>query len=226
MNDEVIDNNLKNLHLRLEQHLKEQSNNWKSLIYAKQKGFYQGFEKIKIDGWRPSEKRYKQYNIEKYLSKNMNVLDIGCNSGFFSLVVSRFVKQIDGLDINPYLIKIANDVKDYLKIKNSNFYNSSFEEYPENKYDVIFSLANDSTIDGNTKFNFSEYISKIYNMLNKNGILIFESQAEDVIAIESKFNQKYDFMKKYFSVIEKKMVPSEYPVNIPERIFLVLKQKN
>lgn len=39
------------------------------------------------------------------------MLDIGCNCGFFTIVVSRYVKYIEGLDINPYLINIADDVK-------------------------------------------------------------------------------------------------------------------
>ena len=54
-----------------------------------------------------------------------------------------------------------------------NFYSSRFEDFkPNHSYDIIFSLANDETIDGNTKFTFEEYIQKIYNSLNENGGLI------------------------------------------------------
>jgi hypothetical protein len=130
---------------------------------------------------------------------------------------------MDGVEINPYLIDISNDTKEYLEIENTNFHNCSFEDFKiDTKYDIIFSLANDSTIDGNTRFNFSEYIEKIINLLSKNGIVIFESQAMDMMP-ESKFEPKLNHLKQYFSIIEDRYVPSEYPVNVPYRKFLVLK---
>jgi SAM-dependent methyltransferase len=215
---------LNELHKKLHKHLDEQSKNWKSFIYAQEKGFYQGFEELEIEGWRPSKKRFNSYEINNYLSENKVALDIGSNCGFFSLYVSKFVKQIDGVEINPYLINIANDVKEYLKSLNSNFFNSSFENFStEKKYDVIFSLANDSTIDKNTKFNFYEYLDKILNLLKKDGLLIFESQAIDVLR-KSQFDKKFDVLKSHFDVLKNTMVDSEYPVNVPQRFFLVLKR--
>ena len=161
---------LDELHKKLEQHLNDQTKNWKSFIYAKTKGFYQGFNEIQVDGWRPTEKRFKMYNIEKYLSKEKSVLDIGTNCGFFALYTAKFVKNIEGVEINPYLIAIANDTKEFLKTTNAIFHNSSFENFEtEKKYDIVFSFANDSTIDGNTKFNFIDYINKIDILLKNNG---------------------------------------------------------
>ena len=92
------------------------------------------------------------------------------------------------------------------------------------KYDVVFSLANDETIDGNTKFTFTEYIEKITNILNDNGILIFESQAADAYD-KSKFKPKIELLNEKFNIIEDRIVLSEYPVNVPERIFLILEKK-
>lgn len=216
---------LNELHKKLQKHLDDQSKNWKSFIYAQEKGFYQGFEELEIDGWRPSKKRFNSYKINDYLSQDKIVLDIGSNCGFFSLYVSKFVKQIDGVEINPYLINIANDVKQYIKSSNSNFFNSSFENFSiEKKYDVIFSLANDSTIDKNTKFNFYEYLDKILNLLKKDGLLIFESQAIDVLR-KSQFEKKFDILQSHFDVLKNTMTDSEYPVNVPQRFFLVLKRK-
>jgi len=63
------------------------------------------------------------------------------------------------------MVKIANDTRDFLKIDNVNFYTSSFEEFePKRKYDFVFSLANDETVDGLTKFTFTEYIQKIADL--------------------------------------------------------------
>lgn len=219
------DYKLKQLHDKLYLHLENQSKNWKSFIYAQDKGFYQGFDEIKIVGWRNTEKRFDSYKIEKYFSKNKCVLDIGCNTGFFSLYVSKFVQNIIGVEINPYLIDIANDTKDYLQISSAIFYKSSFEDFVSNeKFDIIFSLANDETIDGNTKFTFKEYVEKITKMMANKGLLIFESQAADAYD-KSKFEPKFEFLKEKFNVIENRIILSEYPVNVPERIFLILEKK-
>ena len=139
--------NLEQLHTKLQKHLNEQSKNWNSFIYAKEKGFYQGFDEIKIDGCRPTEKRFEKYKIEKYLSKNKSALDIGSNCGFFSLFVSRFLDHVNGVEINPYLISVSNDTKNYLKITNVTFIHTKFEEFqPDEKFDIIFSFANDSLL--------------------------------------------------------------------------------
>jgi len=215
---------LKKLHDKLNSHLEEQTKNWKSFVYAKQNGFYQGFDEIKINGCRSTEKRFRRYKIEKFLSKQFSALDIGCNCGFFTIFASRYLDFMEGVEINPYLVEIANDAKNFLKIKNVNFYNSRFEDFePNHNYDVIFSLANDETIDGNTKFTFEEYIQKIYNLLNENGFLIFETVSPDTYEPRL-FQPKLKLLKKKFVVLEDKMVKSEYPKNVPERRFLILKK--
>jgi len=42
-------------------------------------------------------------------------------------------------------------------------------------YDVVLSLANDSTYDGNTKQDLGSYFKKISAVLNKDGVMVFES---------------------------------------------------
>ena len=215
---------LEQLHSRLHDHLKEQNEKWEHFVYSKQDGFYQGLEEIQIKGSRSSEKRFEEYNIKKYLSKEKKALDIGSNCGFFSIFVSRFIGNISGVEINPYLVAIANDTKKFLTLENIKFINSSFEDFKtDEKFDLIFSLANDSTIDDNTKFNFSEYIQKILNLLKKDGILIFESQAIDTM-ISEKFQEKLRFLEKKFEVLEKRKIVSEYPMNVPYRDFIILKK--
>ena len=65
--------------------------------------------------------------------KKKNALDIGSNCGFFTLHASRFLKSIEGVEINPYLVRISNYTKEYLGIKNSEFYNLSFESLNQKK---------------------------------------------------------------------------------------------
>ena len=217
---------LDSLHSKIQAHLDRQEKEWEHFIFSKEDGgFYQGLDEIKITGSRSSEKRFEEYEILEYLSKDKTVLDIGSNCGFFSIYVSKFVDRIFGVEINPYLVAISNDVKDYLNIKNANFVNSSFEEFQfDKKFDMIFSFANDSTIDGNTKFNFSEYIEKIKNLLKEDGLLIFESQAIDSVVTEQ-LDKKIDYLKKDFIILKRKKVSSEYPKNVPFRDFLILKNQ-
>ena len=175
---------------------------------------------------RETEKRFEEYEILEYLSKDKTVLDIGSNVGFFSIYVSKFVERIFGVEINPYLVAIGNDVKDFLNIKNTNFINSSFEEcHFDEKFDIIFSFANDSTIDDNTKFNFSEYIEKIVSLLKEDGLLIFESQAIDSV-IPKQLDKKVDYLEKKFTILKRKKVSSTYPKTIDFRDFLILKKSN
>ena len=216
---------LEELHLKLKAHLKNQNEKWEHFIYSKQDGFYQGLDKINIKGSRSTEKRFNEYNIGSLFSKNKNVLDIGSNCGFVSLYTSEFVKSVIGVEINPFLVKISNDTKEFLNIQNVKFVCSTFEEYnTEEKFDIVYSFANDSTIDNNTTFNFEEYIQKILFLLSSGGLLIFESQALDVL-VPSKFQSKLEILEKYFIISEKRKVSSEYPTNVPERIFLVLEKK-
>ena len=219
------ENELESLLKKLNKHLENQDKNWTSFIFSKNKKFYQSFMELNIDGERSTENRIKQYKLNSYFSNEKNALDIGCNSGFFSLMISDDLKNIDGVEINPFLIDMGNEVKQFIKNTNCSFFVTSFEKYStDKKYDLIFSLANDETIDGNTKFTFEEYIEKIFNLLLKNGILIFESQAADAYD-KNKFKPKLEFLLKKFDVLEERIVTSEYPINVPNRIFMILKKK-
>ena len=41
----------------------------------------------------------------------------------------------------------------------------------------------------------------------------------------SKFDQKFNILKNFFTVLEDKIIFSEYPVNVPKRKFLILEKK-
>ena len=56
---------LKKFQTALRKHVDEQMSKWNSFVYAQKNAFYQGFEKIGIDGYRPTEKRFLRYKIEK-----------------------------------------------------------------------------------------------------------------------------------------------------------------
>ena len=95
---------IEELHTKLQHHLDEQAKNWKSFIYAQEKGFYQGFEEIDIDGWRPTEKRFNEY-IEIINDSAYGNFRMDCESQFKEI-------QYTTKEIFNYF----RDIKELLKI--------------------------------------------------------------------------------------------------------------
>ena len=138
--------------------------------------FYQGYERIGAFGVKPSEARLQNYDIDGYLAIDKTVLDIGGNAGFWACVISEKASTVDAVEINPYLIQMGAEVVDFLGIENVNLVQSSFENFfPEKKYDIVFSLSNHHTIDGNLNIPFSQYIEKIYNLTEPDGLLFLKA---------------------------------------------------
>ena len=134
---------------------------------------------------------------------------------------------ISFLDLGELLLtNIGKDTKEFLGEKNVDFHTTRFEDYQtDKKYNIIFSLANDDTIDGNTQFSFNEYINKIQKLLQPNGLLMWETISPDTYDPEL-FEPKQKILEKSFNLLEERMVKSEYPINVPERRFLVLEKRN
>jgi SAM-dependent methyltransferase len=106
--------------------------------------FYQSFERIGLYGLRPTSYRIKKYELEQYLNKDMDVLDIGCNSGFLDMSIASEVKTITGVEYDTTLTEIADFVRDWLHIDNCYFVNKDFDDWyktNKKKWDLIFSFA-------------------------------------------------------------------------------------
>ena len=153
--------------------------------------FYQSLPQLNIIGQRPTEKRFKIYELENILNKDQEVLDIGCNVGFFDIFISKHIKHIDGIDINKKLIYIGNIVKNYLKINNISFYHCSFEDFKlDKKYNIIFLFA----IYHWTSYSFTEFLFKVKKLLKPNGYIIIESH--NIHTIDKKFDERISYMEK------------------------------
>lgn len=115
------------------------------------------------------------------------------------------IEKGTGVELNPYLVATGKKVQNYLDVNNIDFISSSFEDYnpTEQKFDVILSLANHSTYDGNTKQPLDSYFQKIANLLIEDGELIFESHPPQ---IEPKLEQTISIIEKYFAIEEKPQV--------------------
>ena len=188
------------MHEKINNILLSQSINYKHYDYG-EGYFYQSFDDLNITGYRNTKERLNKLDLFE-ITKNKNVLDIGCNAGFVILSLSKVIKSGYGFDINPYLIEIANTVKNHLNISNCDFLDSTFEELPSNEnYDVVLSLANHSTFDNNTKHNLDEYFIKCSNFLKIGGLLVFESHPP-ILEDENKIKENIKIISQNFKILD------------------------
>lgn len=216
------------LHRQLRARLEEQKKNWENEYCDGY--FYQGYERIGISGVKPTEQRLKNYSIYELLSEDQSVLDIGSNCGFLAVHVAGSVKQVDAIEINPYLNKIGEDTAHFLGTENVNFITANFSTFAtQKKYDVVFSLSNHHTIDGNLNMGFSRYSEKIFNLLKPGGLLFFESHnvwgdGNLGPGDDSDLDKKFELSGQYFEIVKHKMVHSFYPVDV-DKLFVVFKRR-
>ncbi len=193
------DQKMWDIHYDINKILAKQTADYASYDYG-EGYFYQGLEQLGISGFRNTEDRVNKLNLSKLL-QDKSVIDIGCNAGFILLQVSEHIKAGYGFDINPYLIDIANTIKNHLGADNCHFEDTAFEDLQPNnqKFDAVLSLANHSTYDQNTKQSIDQYFKHCADLLNPDGLLVFEShppQLED----QQRIDEVAKVISQYFDI--------------------------
>ena len=136
---------------------------------------YQSMDRIGVSGLRNTRARIEAMGLMDF-SKNKSVIDIGCNTGFLALHLAESARKVIGCDINPRLVDIGKATASYLELSNVELVASAFEDFsPDIQADVILSLANHSTYDGNTKHTLDEYFAKCHRLVKPDGLMLFES---------------------------------------------------
>lgn len=185
--------------------------------------FYQSLSKINLSGLRNTKDRKNFLNITEY-TKNKKILDIGTNSGFLLFELDNNFKYALGIDYNPSLIKIGNIVKKYLNIKNIELKcENIYEINHEQKYDIVLSLANHSTFDNGIN-ETDRYFKKVYALIKKNGILIFESHHPQYESLDI-FDKYLKELLKYYKLIEQGVYNTKNFYD-NKRKFVILKKIN
>ena len=132
--------------------------------------YYQSFAKIELPGARNTEYRIQEYEIPSFFGKTMNVLNIGCNTGFLDIQVSQFVNHITGVDVNEGIVNVARKTAEYLEINNVNFIcKNVLVDGIDEKYDAIMLLAVHGVIEEDN------ILLEILNSLRAGGLFAFES---------------------------------------------------
>ena len=174
-----LDQKLNTLHVDLRSILADSKKKWPYYDYG-EGYFYQSYPALSIRGFRDTGFRYDLYKFASILNKNMEVLDIGCNAGFLSLMMAKNCCHVDAFDNNPFLIRIAERCQVFEGIENVSFYTSSYDDFKTNKkYSLILSLANHHTFDGNMRPEFRTYMERIRSIIQDDGQLIFESHPNE-----------------------------------------------
>lgn len=136
---------------------------------------YQSLPLLGLRGFRDTAARASQMGLGDEL-RGKSILEVGCNTGFLSLSLSRGTRRYLAFDNNPYLIDIARLSLAELKRSDIDFRTCSFEDLPIGEtFDVALSLANHSTWDGNMTLALAQYFEKLHAMLAPSGVLLFES---------------------------------------------------
>ena len=174
--------------------------------------FYQSYPPLKIGGRRGTICRSKTYEVEKFLNKKMEVLDIGGNLGFFSAFISKQVKSIDVVEkIEPF-VEIARKLIQFEKIENVRLYCEDFKNFkklhPDKKYDLIISCAVHDLKGKNksrVEMNLQDYLDSLIPLLKKGGLVLFESHGifyktgEQDIEKRIKLNRNFSILQEGFT---------------------------
>ena len=192
------DSRLNNLNYMINVIRLDQQRSYKSYDYG-QGYFYQSIPDVEISGYRDTELRVEELSL-KEITKNKSVLDIGSNAGAILFNLRNLIKLGVGVENNSFLIKISNLIKQHLNTKNISFIEKDFEDFKmSDKFDIVLSLANHKTFDGNTKQNLRQYFEKIRKHLKKDGKLIFESHPPE-IENEDQYIEVLKGIKLFFNI--------------------------
>ncbi|MCK5629559.1 MAG: class I SAM-dependent methyltransferase [Nanoarchaeota archaeon] len=149
----------------------------KEQLYKKYAKFYDKvYSKRKYD----EEVKFINSIVKNFRVKGKNLLDMACGTGTHAKKFDDKGFQITGVDVNSEMLKIAKK-----KTKKVSFIKGSMQSFKsKKKFDIITCLF--------TAINYNKNISELkttiknfYNLLNKNGIVIF-----DLGLIKGKENKK------------------------------------
>lgn len=187
------------LHKKIRHELDLQRREYKSYSYFH--GYpYQSLGILQVFGERGTEERFDAYDLANLIRASDHVLDIGCNCGFMAIYAAfRTGCSADGIDINPYMIRVGQHCADYLQMSDSvKLIAQSFLDYkPERLYSVVLSFATHWTDDKNYRVRLQDHFLRIHAMMEPGGLLIFESHSADVGNAE--FYAALEEMRGHFS---------------------------
>jgi SAM-dependent methyltransferase len=190
---------LPELHRKIRQELAMQRREYDSYPYFH--GYpYQALAILDVFGDRGTEERFDAYGLADMVRPEDRLLDIGCNCGFMALYTAfRTGCSAEGIDINPYMIRIGEHCTDFLRLQERvKLVAQPFQDYkPAQAYTVVLSFATHWTDDRNYRVRLQDHLKRIHGMMADGGLLVFESHSADVGNAE--FYAAIEDMRTHFS---------------------------
>ena len=146
--------------------------------------FYQTHPSLNINGVRPTVTRLNNYKIFEHINQDSTILDVGCNTGFISAYLSKYVKAIDAVEFDKDVISIARRTMEYLSINNVQLFNEDIKTFKSNKkYDLVMSYA----IHRWVGIELIDYVRLLLSFKDASGFIIIESHpdASDIANLRS-----------------------------------------
>jgi SAM-dependent methyltransferase len=115
----------------------------------------------------------EKVGIERKAAGPKRVLDVGCQSGNFSIRIARTsrVFRVTGIDVNKKPLDLAARYNAFVyQLPNVEFVHSSFTEYPEAGFDVIVAAS----VFHYFREGQQEFLDKAYAKLKPGGFLVLE----------------------------------------------------
>lgn len=133
--------------------------------------------------------RMKFELLQRYLSFDHRVLDIGCANGIYSIPISGICRHVDAIDINQKMLDIFHQKIQENSIKNITITKKSavnIKDFNEGSFDLVFSYSTLSLVPDVYKV-----FKTLNRVLSKDGICILD--------ITGKHNLSQWFWKKWYS---------------------------
>lgn len=165
---------------------------------------------------RSVPQRIQDYGLNRFVTPLSSVLDIGCNRGYFGIVLSRGIRSYTGIDHDVNEISYGKKEATRLRLSNVDYTCTGFEQFKTNqKYDIVFSFA----VHAYVKMAPSDYASKINALLNPGGYLILESHPVGYMGEPAKrLNKLCDVLVRHFKFTEVDRKPIKDRANKRELI--------
>jgi SAM-dependent methyltransferase len=119
---------------------------------------------------------FKQIDQLNFQLSHKRALDFGCGVGRVTQALSKYFDMVDGVDIAPSMIELANTYNKYKDRVHYYFNNkNSLEIFNDNTYDFIYSVEVFQHMHPQYQ---EKYLSELLRILSPKGLLVFELPSE------------------------------------------------
>ena len=146
-----------------------------------------------------SYEHWHRYLYANNFVKNKDVLDIACGDGYGSFYLSNEAKKVVGIDIDPEVIKSAQN---FYKANNLTFIKGSASKIPINGNSLFDIIVSFETIEHISEKDQIKFLSEVKRLLKPEGIFIVSTPNKLLYSDIPKYHNKFHIKEFYRSEFE------------------------